>query len=255
MIKLLKYDLKRNMNTVLGTIAVFIIVSLLLYITAQVKGWDQVITFVLSIFLYSIASIIMLILTCRTYVTNIKAYHRRLLPFHSVWTVLSSLLFGLITAASVSILMVLNGMLYRDEVTLLLRELMLDSMNYKDIIIVILAGVWLNTFGTVTIFMASTIGSSFRNRKNVGVWLGILSFFVIQYAVSWVETKLFGNSVSSKPVTIGIDGTTSINSDGGSVEIAPVIFSIPWDILLFEICVVGLMMWGMTYLINKRVEV
>ncbi|MNJ67174.1 hypothetical protein D3C77_633250 [compost metagenome] len=79
---------------------------------------------------------------------------------------------------------------------------------------------------------------------------------MIQYAVSWVETKLFGDSVNSGPISIvGFEGTTGMNSDGGSAEIATEALRFPWDTFIFELCIIGLMVWAITYLINKRVEV
>ncbi|MOA19523.1 hypothetical protein D3C78_1399120 [compost metagenome] len=198
----------------------------------------------------------MLILTCKTFITNIKAYHRRLLPLHSVWTVLSSLLFGLITATSVSILMVINGVVYSDSLTLLLREIEINSINYVDTIVIFLTGIWLSIFTMVSIFLACTIGSSFRIRKNAGTWIGILSFFVVQYTVGWVETKLFGDSMNKEPISIvGIEGTANMSSGGVSTEITMDVFSFPWGTFIFELGISALMVWVITYLISRRVEV
>ena len=46
----------------------------------------------LSMLAYGSVSVLLLVVTGKNFGYNIKAYHRRLLPVHSVWNVVSSLL-------------------------------------------------------------------------------------------------------------------------------------------------------------------
>ncbi|MGV2795207.1 hypothetical protein GNF78_18590, partial [Clostridium perfringens] len=92
MMKLLKYDWKRNANTFSGLLAVLVLVQIILSMIGKVRGWDESVIVVSSFIFYVTAGIITMILVCNTFESNIKAYHRRLLPVHPAWTVLSSLL-------------------------------------------------------------------------------------------------------------------------------------------------------------------
>lgn len=255
MIKLLKYDLKQNMNSILGTLAVLVIVQMILSITGEVRGWNQTIVLGVSLFLYSIVNVVLFILTCKTFSSNIRAYNRRLLPLHPVWTVLSSLLFGIILVVGMTILIGIHSFIYSDALRVLFGEIETSFPNSMEVVAIFLSMVWVSLFMFVMIFLAITIGSSLRVHKSIGTWLGIVSFFVIQGVVAWVETKLFGDSANMESLGIvGVGGTTNINSDGVSTQITE-IFRFPWETFVFELCIMGLMVWAMTYLINKRIEV
>ncbi|GJM83916.1 hypothetical protein HMSSN139_64120 [Paenibacillus sp. HMSSN-139] len=67
MMKLLKYDIKQNANTVLGLAAVLVIVQGLLSIAGNLRNWDGEAIFVLTIVLYLAAAIILIVQACKTF--------------------------------------------------------------------------------------------------------------------------------------------------------------------------------------------
>lgn len=83
MMKLLKYDLKRNATTFLSVGAILIALQLIISIMGNIRGWDPKIILALTIVLYSFVGTFSVILVAITYRKNIKAYSRRLLPQRS----------------------------------------------------------------------------------------------------------------------------------------------------------------------------
>ena len=62
----------------------------------------------LSMLAYGSVSVLLLVVTGKNFGYNIKAYHRRLLPVHSVWNVVSSLLLACVSLLALGILMALH---------------------------------------------------------------------------------------------------------------------------------------------------
>lgn len=253
MIKLLKYDFRQNMNTILGTFAVLIIVQIMLAITAQVRGWDQTLVLGGSIALYMIVSCSVIIMTCKTFRTNIMAYHIRLLPIRPVWMIVSSMLLGMIVVGGVVVLMMIHTMVYRENFQILMQEVELSLLSNKELAIIFLRIIWNCIVTIIMIFLAITVGYSVQKGKRIGIWLGIITFFVLQYIVSWIETKLFYQT--DKLSLPFIETNTNVINTGINAEIKANILDFPWGMFAFELVVTGLMIWAITYLINKRVEV
>ena len=91
MIKLFKYDWKRNSTTLLGAFAILLIVQIAITVAGSIRDWELGIMLGLSMLAYGSVSVLLLVVTGKNFGYNIKAYHRRLLPVHSVWNVVSSL--------------------------------------------------------------------------------------------------------------------------------------------------------------------
>ncbi|MGZ7442933.1 hypothetical protein [Paenibacillus sp. TH7-28] len=250
MMKLLKYDLKRNANTFLGMAAILVIVQAVLSIVGNVKGWDDGLIIAFNIILYVSAGIIMLVLVCKTFEANIKAYNRRLLPVHPAWTVLSSLLLGLVTAAVFVAVMFTHALLYL-HFKGISYDLTFGQASAKDWLLIALAAAWGYTVLVLTIFTAITIGASISIRGKAGTWIGIVSFFVIINVMSWLESLLFGNSDSSD-LSLGIfRGSTN---DALTVATGGIQF-LSIAQFLFEAVFAGLMFYATIYLLSKRMEI
>ncbi|WP_178023526.1 hypothetical protein [uncultured Paenibacillus sp.] len=252
MMKLLKYDIKQNANTVLGLAAVLVIVQGLLSIAGNLRNWDGEAIFVLTIVLYLAAAIILIVQACKTFAYNIKAYHRRLLPLHPVWTILSSLLFSWIVALMIAGIIAVHAAIYFSLAKIPIDFVSIELVGIKDVILMIISIVWIYTLLILTIFTSITIGASVSIQGKAGTWVGIISFFVIQNGMSWLESLLFGGNDSSMLNYGTIHFGTSEEIQSGTAE-AVNIMSL--GSFLFEVALVALMVYAISYLLRKRVQI
>ncbi|MGF7048242.1 flagellar biosynthesis protein FlhB [Paenibacillus sp. DS2015] len=108
MMNLLKYDFKRNGTKLLGIFAVLLLlqISLMLFVKyVEIK-------LTLSILAYVIAGVMLFTTTIRTYSYNLKAYHRKLLPVHTLKSILSPILMGCICLLGLGLITVIHGYVY-----------------------------------------------------------------------------------------------------------------------------------------------
>lgn len=141
MMKLLKYDWKRNANTFLGMVAILAIAQLLITWFGITKNWTAEITVVLIVMLYASALIFVTVLGCKTFDHNIKAYNRRLLPVHPVWSVISSLLLSWIFVLTVVAIAAIHGGVYLNIAEALPGFNGLTGELLRDIVVIGLIGV------------------------------------------------------------------------------------------------------------------
>ncbi|WP_410771498.1 hypothetical protein [Fontibacillus sp. BL9] len=250
MMKLLKYDWKRNANTFSGIAVVLVIVQTLLSVIGNVKGWDERLIIVFSVMLYISAGIILLVLVCKTFEANIKAYSRRLLPVHPAWTLLSSLLLGLITAAVFAVVMLVHALLYICFSGMSLH-LFMDLASWWEWVLLGLATAWNCIFILLILFTSIIIGASISIRGKAGTWIGIFSFFVITTLMTWFEGLLFGDSDSSilgyKVFQAGTNDQVVRITSGSPI--------LDWAPFLLEVIYAGMMFYAVTYLLSKKVKI
>ncbi|MNI64543.1 hypothetical protein D3C73_1199940 [compost metagenome] len=196
----------------------------------------------------------MVIMTCRTFQSNIRAYHIRLLPVRSIWMIISTIFLGLITIFCVTVLTVIHLLINQDYFLILLNVSELDLLSNLELSFVFLEIIWSGIFLIIMIFFAITVGASVRNGKNVGTWVGIITFFVLQNIVSWIEMKLFAKENNPMGFTF-FEIKTNVSNAGINTELKSSLLEFQWGTFAFELILVGLMTWVMTYLINKRIEV
>lgn len=252
MMKLLKYDIKQNANTVLGLAAVLVIVQGLLSVTGNLRHWEGEAIFVLTIVLYLAAAIILIVQACKTFAFNIKAYHRRLLPLHPVWTILSSLLFSWLVALMIAGIIAIHTAIYFSLAKVPIDFVSIELVGVKDVLLMILSIVWVYTLLILTIFMSITIGASVSIQGKAGTWVGIISFFVIQNGMSWLESLLFGGKDTSMLKYGTIHFGTSEEIRTGAAEAVNIL---SLGTILFEVAVAALMFYAISYLLSKRVQI
>ncbi|MGP0584319.1 hypothetical protein [Paenibacillus timonensis] len=252
MMKLLKYDIKQNANTLLGLAAVLVIVQGLLSIAGNLRHWDPEAIFVLTIVLYLTAAIIMIVQACKTFASSIKAYHRRLLPLHPIWTILSSLLFSWLVALMIVVIIGAHAALYLSLAQIPIDFVSIELVGVKDVILIVLSIIWVYTLLILTIFISITIGASVSIQGKAGTWVGIISFFLIQNGISWLESLLFGGNDTTmlNYGTIRIGTSEEIRT--GTAEAVNFMSLGP---LLFEVVLAGLMIYVISYLLRKRVQI
>lgn len=252
MMKLLKYDIKQNANTVLGLFAVLVILQVLLSITGNLRQWDAETIFGLSLILYFTAVIFMLVQSCKTFAYNIKAYHRRLLPLHPVWTILSSLVFSWLVALIIGAIVLIHAAIYYRVAQVQIDFVQIGTTGFGNTVLIILSIVWMYTLLVLTIFMAITIGASVSIRGKAGTWVGIISFFVIQNGMSWVEGLLF-KGTNSTFANFGIIQIGMVEENGAVTRES--VNLLPLGPFLLEVVVAVLMFYAITYLLKKRIEI
>lgn len=250
--KLLKYDIKQNANTVLGLAAILVIVQGLLSITGNLRHWDAETIFGLTTVLYFTAAIIMVVQSCKTFAYNIKAYHRRLLPLHPVWTILSSLVFSWLVALIIAVIVVVHAAIYFRIAQVPINIIQIEMNGLQNTLFVILTIIWVYTLLVLTVFMAIAIGASVSIRGKAGTWVGIISFFVIQNGLSWVESLIFRDT-NSTFANFGIIHIGMAEENGAVASES--VNLLPLGPFLLEVVVAALMFYAITYLLKKRIEI
>lgn len=188
MLKLLKYDLKRNLNTFASLFALLIILQGAVTILGNTRHWDDVTIIVFIIMLYSLTVLMLGVMSVNTYRKNIKSYSRRLVPKRPIWHVISSLILGLSAELVLLIIMFTHALIYYSYVGNLSRVINSISLSFWG-------GVWIGvqfilffTFMYCAIVLSTTIAASIKTK--VGVWVGIGSFFVIQFILFKLEMMI-----------------------------------------------------------------
>ncbi|TCM99297.1 hypothetical protein EV294_102590 [Paenibacillus sp. BK033] len=247
LLKLVKYDWKRNAGFLLIVGALFVITGGALTVYGEVKNLESDLIYVLTFLLYLAVTISLCVTVCRTFERNLRYFNRRLLPLPALYTVLSPLLLGIaglivIGVAGVIHLLVLGGVV--DTIHLRVFDILADRGFWAMLISSIL-------FVTI-IFSSITVAKVFRGKK--GSWIGAALFIGLQLAVQWVETKLFPNmNVSTDQFFKSVNVKITDSAD----QVVHVQASVPnfWGPLLYEAVIIVLLVYMMTYLINRKIQV
>ncbi|GAB6927465.1 hypothetical protein JCM10914A_14480 [Paenibacillus sp. JCM 10914] len=248
MMNLLKYDWKRNATTLLGALAVLLIIQVAINWGGSLWGWGMVTRFGLSMMAYVTASVLLLVVACKTFDFNIKAYHRRLVPVRSVWTVVSVLLLSCITTFLLSCFALLHFWFFRNVTGVEWNELILpESWLFHAVTGAILIA-WKFIFLMLTIFFAITVSRSLARKGSI--WIGILAFFLLHYVLGLLSHMIFGEgsdwigSISTVPMESGIDFHVTQGQ-----------YLLGWGSIAFEVVMAALILYTMVYLIDRKVEV
>ncbi|WP_018753708.1 hypothetical protein [Paenibacillus sanguinis] len=246
MMMLLKYEWKRNANTLLSVFFVLIVAQIVVATVGHYGNWIDAGTVALSIMMYVAAVMIMIVTVSKTFSYNIRAYHWRLLPVHPVWTILSPLLLSwLVLIVLLGIMAIHGGLYFQFSDYPFGLEQVVNSLVLGDWLLVVGQIVWLYTLLIIVIFVSMLIGASVSIRGKAGIWIAILSFFIIQYVLFWVEDVFFSEDTSG--FMSGV-----LESESGAVTIEAVL---TWGPFLFEFVVVCLFVWMMSYLLKRRVQI
>lgn len=250
MMNLLKYDWKRNSTLLLSTLAVLIIVQAALSIVGEVRDWNEGVTLVLSILGYVAVVILIYINCCRTFDHNIKSFSRRLLPLHPLKGVGAVVLLSWLGVIAVTLIAVIHILLYLTIKGMSISELLdgLTTFSALDIIKVVAAVVWLYTSLLITIMAAITITRCFRSKH--AIWIGIIFFFAGTSLVGWLENLLFEKGSFDNVTGESSELNNEVISFTSSLQ-----FDIPLGPILLEMACVAALLYLITYLLNKKVEI
>ncbi|MGG1877852.1 hypothetical protein ABDI30_09810 [Paenibacillus cisolokensis] len=242
MMRLLKYDWKRNSTTVLGTLAVLIIIQTAIMVTGMIRGWDPIVMLVSSLMGYSSIGVLLIVLVVRTFDYNIRSYQRRLLPLRSVWTILSPLFMGVLGMIALAILVLTH--LWLHFYFLGFQQLGVElGLLFQDANF--LLGIWRLIWGfsyiILSIFFATAVARTIPRKS--GVWVGILVFVLLHNMIDWVGRGLLGQGYWTE---------SEITETGLSITMGPLGQSMGKTI--YEMVVAALLLFATAYLIDRKVE-
>ena len=250
MMNLLKYDFKRNAMTILGVMAVLILtqVSMMIFIH------NETILVGLTILAYIIAGVILFITPIRTFSHNLKAYHRKLLPVHTLKGILSPIVMGGLSLLGLGIIAAVHGSVYLSIYGNI--DFMIDLIRSTPLstITLLLSAIWTVIHVLVVIFLSVTIATSIRGKG--GTWIGIVSFFILVYGLSGVESILFGNFDGGIFDVVALQMNESVNGVSTNMRFNPMDgYGGMIGVFIFELVCSVVFMYIMVKLIDRKVEV
>ncbi|GGA52165.1 hypothetical protein [Paenibacillus physcomitrellae] len=245
MIRLLKYDWKRNAVFLLSALALFVILE----IATELFIDNQEEALVLSFIGYFSAAVIIVVVTIRSYARNIISASRRMLPVGSLQHILSPLVMGLLGALILGLVF-----LFHYSVSGMFKsyppfDALLD-VNPGKMVLIAAASLEAAMFQLLIFFLAYTIGRSFHTKGRAAIM--VISFLILQNGLDWLESALklpqfgwiqyglYNESNSSASVIPDILNSYSLGSLYGST--------------VFELIVSVIMIVVMVKLLDKRVE-
>ncbi|SMF68460.1 hypothetical protein SAMN05661091_0447 [Paenibacillus uliginis N3/975] len=246
MMRLLKYDWKRNASSVLGLMTILLIVQILITSAGYMRGWEFGVMLALSMLAYGVVSTILIVMVCRTFDQNIKVYNRRLLPVRSIWSIVSSLIQSWISMLILMVLVILH-MTILWKIEGLEYVVRWSSFVALDYVVAAVAGIWKFTFVMLVIFLSITVARAIGKKGSL--WIGILFFFAIQTAIEWLEFKIFtfDNGWVGQAFSFSVE-------QGGMATINNEFIEIPLGPHVFEMLLAAGFIYAMVYLIDRKVE-
>lgn len=253
MMKLFKYDWKRDSNTIYSVLAVLVVAQLLLHWVGISREWNPMIRLGISLTMYISALVVMVITGYKAYIKNLKSYQRRLVPVHPVYHVLSTLLFSTLISVAVLVIAAAHGLLLIpwSDLTAFL-ELGQLQLTAWDVIAGAASGIWGIIFIMLLVFFSITVGAMVNIRGKAGVWVGIIIFIVISSIVSMISEILFNQSGSTNNF-----GMVQIETGSAIVQDTVSVSSLGTGLgsFLLELVVAVLLLWLMAWPIRKKLEI
>ncbi|WP_138752858.1 hypothetical protein [Paenibacillus sinopodophylli] len=251
MIKLLKYDWKRNNDGILSTLAILVIVQAVFNIVGFMKHWDESVLLGFSIFGYVLAFMLLVIHCFRTFDSNLKSYSRRLLPQHPIKAIGASILLCWIVLGLILAIVAIHIPIFAAFSTIDF-SFFRDNVKFEGAAkgIAILEIVWAYTAFIISILASIAVAGCFRFKG--AAWIGIVFFFASQTLAVWIDNLLFGSNDSDL-------GLVSIIGEFG--ESSSVTVSTNLDIgylfgpFLLQLVFMGAFLYLTVYLMNKKVEI
>lgn len=254
MLKLLKYDLKRDFFQITGGIVA--IVLLLIVIEAGGGYWQMKTDarFVLTVLTYFAAAAGILSLVCNSFRKNIGFVGRRLIPVPS-WQYIASAVLYMLVAVLILLLMAGAQFLYYRQSGVLGELGRLEAVNFEGpegiTSLLTMFGVpfmmlWAFLLLMSILFLVIAVAESLRTKSRSLV--GIVLFFAIGSLISWVENAFLGGRG-----TQAITGLRVQNQSVVDIRIESV--TAGWAAFVFEAIVAALAVWLTVRLIDRRVQI
>lgn len=252
MLKLLKYDWKRNSTNFYATMSILIFVQILFLLGLTLWNWTVEFVFVFSILAFMAVGFILFFQVCKTYFQNLNSFNRRLLPVRPIQEIGSVVLLLLIYVVALIITIAVF-------MTMLMPNIgFIDSAYIQDnwikpvpIISLLIYSLWGSAASLIWIMLAIAIARIFSFRRRI--WIGIVALIVIQSIIGYIGSFLFGSETKN---VIGYMEFNVIDIKGDAV---PSFENINWfnplsGPFIYEIITVAIALYAISYLMKKKIQ-
>ncbi|RIX59436.1 hypothetical protein D3P08_04620 [Paenibacillus nanensis] len=252
MMKLLKYDWKRNATPILAAFIILLVAELALTIIGWSDGWDDVVVYVITVMMYAFTAFLAVLMACQTFKSNIKAYSRRLLPLPSLYAVVTPIILLLLVHLVLSLLYIVHdrilSLLFEKDTLLTLASPYLNAGSASAVA----AGyVWGLVFTTIVIFFSIAVSQTVEGRS--GTFLGIVACLGLFTVVSFIESFISPADDSSQ--NLGFVNLVMEKAPDGTVtvDVAPFVLS-HLGVVLFELAAGAALVYGIVYMMNRKMK-
>ncbi|RJX41243.1 hypothetical protein D3P09_04455 [Paenibacillus pinisoli] len=250
MLKLLKYDWKRNATMSLAGLIILLVAQIVNLTVGWRNGWNEQFVIVIACLLFFFSGFLVFLMACQTFGANLKAYSRRLLPLPTIYTIASPLvlMFGL----SLVLFLVFAAFdavfaaMYDKEASFL--SLLAEQLTFGEAALAIALAIWGSLFTSLVIFFSMAFSRIVEGKG--GTFLGIIVCILIFVTVPWVEDILF-----SPEQIYGLIRLSPLESGNGSMTLTfGSANSLEWLTLAFEAGVLICLIYGTIFLIERRIK-
>ncbi|GGN91882.1 hypothetical protein [Saccharibacillus kuerlensis] len=251
MLRLLKYDLKRDMYVLLGGTIALLLGLLVIELGTKSITTSVTAKAVLSFMMYTFFGILILIATCRGFQANICSIGRRLVPLGSIHYIGAALLYGVLLNA---VLLAIAGLqvLYYDSVGILeeLWRLGAFTVNWNSSIPLPLGALliilWATLFLLTLLLLVMALTESIKFKGRILIALAVI--VLLSSLISWAENHFFGGLSSQALTGFRIEDQSQMILPSQSFRTGLLRF-------IFKLVVGAVFIWLTVKLIDNRVKV
>ncbi|UQZ36510.1 hypothetical protein C2I18_25035 [Paenibacillus sp. PK3_47] len=242
MLKLIKYDFRRSRELILVFFAIAVLLHIAIWLSNSTMGANLISLHVVT---YVFLGLGVIFVCANTYSNNIRFYHRRLLPVHAIYTILSPLLLFLLLLIAMAAVALLHLGIY-----ILIYSADFIPVNFWSVVLNNMPKlIWAAIFSTIMVLFSLTVAGCFRFRGRL--WVGLAVFIVLQNILSYLEWLLFGNYFAGLEDAFRFEVETSSAGSGGIV--LSNISTSYWPVT-FEIVIAAAMFYVMTRLLATAIQ-
>lgn len=195
MLKLFKYDWRRNSLVFYVTISVLVALNALFHIGLVNWDWNQYGIFTLSILSFLTAGIILFVRNATLFSEHLKSYSRRLLPVSPYQEIGSIAIVQLIYTIVLAILLTLSLYLFSFTLDFMdLEQLKVTIGSTSFMVLTSIYGVWSTINSLLYILFAITVSIIIRFKYRI--WTGTAVFIILAIIVTSITDLIMGPSMN-----------------------------------------------------------
>ncbi|GKU78239.1 hypothetical protein [Paenibacillus sp. L3-i20] len=254
MIKLLKYDWKRNASVILAALVILLLIQVAFTTAGWLKDWDVDFISVISILLYAMSAFLAFLMACQTFNYNIKAYSRRLLPLPTLYTIIAPIILLFLIQLVIALIFVAHAsiieMIFGEEKTMHLFDL--NYFAFMELASIAVSYGWGTLITTLMIFLSITLSKTVEGRG--GTFLGIVVCLAMFIAMPYMAWLIFPDSVNSTQYLGFLTLELTEAADGTMTWDVTPFDGVRWLVLLFEGAVMTALIYGTVFLMNRKIK-
>lgn len=241
MLKLVKYDFRRDRDKFLAVFVITILVQLVIGFTVRS---DQEM-FMMNVTSYAVAGVVLLFFSLRTFGQNLRLFNRRLVPVPVLYTVLSPIMLFLGSL----LCLFLVAYIHLTVDIMMFSTSFLPEKFWLISAYTVLIVFWASAYSMLLVMFSMTVAMSVRVKGRV--WIGIAVFFVVQYIISLLETSMFDH----KNITLERAFRFEVTDEAAklnNIETSQYVLGLLPT--LFEAVIIVILVFAIVKLVKKRVE-